>query len=54
MALNRLGLVFHRQGAVSKAGTERLFDVVSRAYERASLIVTTNLGSEANKPCQTG
>ena len=31
----------------SKAGAELLFDVVSRAYERASLIVTTNLPFES-------
>jgi DNA replication protein DnaC len=30
----------------SKAGAELLFDVVSRAYERNSLIVTTNLPFE--------
>jgi DNA replication protein DnaC len=27
----------------SKAGAELLFEVVSRAYERTSLIITTNL-----------
>ena len=27
----------------SKAGAELLFEVVSRAYERQSLIITTNL-----------
>jgi len=31
----------------SKAGAELLFDVVSRAYERTSLMVTTNLPFEA-------
>ena len=30
----------------SKAGTELLFEVISRAYERVSLIVTTNLPFE--------
>lgn len=31
----------------SKAGTELLFEVVSRAYERTNLIVTTNLPFES-------
>ena len=30
----------------TKAGAELLFDVVSRAYERQSLVVTTNLPFE--------
>ena len=30
----------------SRAGAELLFEVISRAYERTSLIVTTNLPSE--------
>jgi len=33
-------------GPFSKAGAELLFDVVSRAYERTSLVVTTNLPFE--------
>ena len=32
--------------AASKAGTELLFDVIATAYERNSLIVTTNLPFE--------
>lgn len=39
--LDELGFV-----PFSKAGAELLFDVVSRAYERASLLVTTNLPFE--------
>lgn len=38
LVLDELGYV-----PFSKAGAELLFDVVSRAYERTSLIVTTNL-----------
>ncbi len=34
-------------GPFSKAGAELLFDVVSRAYERQSLVVTTNLPFES-------
>jgi DNA replication protein DnaC len=41
VVLDELGYV-----PFSKAGAELLFDVVSRAYERASLIVTTNLPFE--------
>ena len=32
---------------ISKAGSELLFEVVSRAYERQSLIVTSNLPFES-------
>jgi len=38
LVLDELGYV-----PFSKAGAELLFDVISRAYERTSLIVTTNL-----------
>lgn len=41
LVLDELGYV-----PFSKAGAELLFDVVSRAYERLSLIVTTNLPFE--------
>jgi DNA replication protein DnaC len=42
VVLDELGYV-----PFSKAGAELLFEVVSRAYERISLIVTTNLPFEA-------
>ena len=41
MILDELGYV-----PFSKAGAELLFEVVSRAYERQSLILTTNLPFE--------
>ena len=41
LVLDELGYV-----PFSKAGAELLFEVVSRAYERSSLIVTTNLPFE--------
>ena len=41
LILDELGYV-----PFSKAGSELLFEVVSRAYERQSLIVTTNLPFE--------
>ena len=42
LVLDELGYV-----PFSKAGAELLFDVVGRAYERTSLMVTTNLPFEA-------
>lgn len=42
LVLDELGYV-----PFSKAGAELLFDVVGRAYERTSLLVTTNLPFEA-------
>jgi len=42
LVLDELGYV-----PCSKAGAELLFEVVSRAYERCSLIITTNLPFEA-------
>ena len=41
IVLDELGYV-----PFSKAGAELLFDVIGRAYERTSLIVTTNLPFE--------
>ena len=41
LILDELGYV-----PFSKAGSELLFEVVSRAYERQSLIITTNLPFE--------
>ncbi len=41
LVLDELGYV-----PFTKVGAELLFEVVSRAYERASLIVTTNLPFE--------
>jgi DNA replication protein DnaC len=45
LILDELGYV-----PFAKAGAELLFDVVARAYERSSLIVTTNLPFESKRP----
>ena len=45
-SLARLLLDEFGYGPCTKPGAERLFDVVSRAYERSRLIVTTNLPFE--------
>jgi len=42
LILDELGYV-----PFSKAGSELLFEVVSRAYERQSLVITTNLPFES-------
>ena len=46
LILDELGYV-----PFSKTGAELLFDVVSRAYERNSLIVTINLPFEQGTKC---
>ncbi len=47
--VNLLHVILDELGYVpfSKAGSELLFEVVSRAYERQSLIITTNLPFES-------
>ncbi len=44
LVLDELGYV-----PASEVGAELLFDVISTAYERTSVVVTTNLPSEGGK-----
>lgn len=46
LILDELGYVPANKSAASKLGSELLFDVISAAYERTSVIVTTNLPFE--------